>query len=97
MLSAFVNCNKANVDLAFRTMYPYYDDLYPDESENTQDYDELVFKTLPKDFAVQFSYDEVNTEACYPVYLYALKGKLVAWYDCENAHGYAREVELQTA
>ena len=78
MLSAFVNCNKANVTV--------------DAPQKMNDV--VQFTDLPQTFALSFCYDELNTEACFPVYLYAFKGKLVAWYDCELFQGYAREVEL---
>ncbi len=83
MLSAFVNTNKPNVNI----------ETYVPEALD----DETQFTKLPQVFAVQFCYDEVETEACYPVYLYALRGKLVAWYDCENFCGYSREVALPNA
>jgi hypothetical protein len=57
---------------------------YPDTIEYTE---EELYDTLPNTFAAQFTHDAVNEQAD-PVFVYELKGKPVAFYDCELLTGY---------
>lgn len=51
-------------------------------------YDEVdLFERLPQTFAGLVTHDAVNEQAD-PVFVYELKGKPVAFYDCELLTGY---------
>ena len=57
------------------------------EFEDSGDYtDEDLFEYFPVKFGEQVEHDTVNRQAD-PVYVYELKGKPVAFYDCELLMG----------
>jgi hypothetical protein len=76
-IDSFVNGNDVNVEFKL--------DEY--DIDNGNEFNKLMFETLPARFARMVEHDSVNDRAD-PVLVYVRDGVFVAWYDMENAYGY---------